>query len=319
MKKPLIVGIGDLSADIYLKDNEVVGLSGGGSIWNSLAYCAYNGCTTKAIGVCGKDLLGDFCISELKKFGVNTQEVHQIGVLPTRRMFIIESDKGDTQGSKYCPTNNQSKWYENGQFDTVYPTILDKKKGMMIADNIESGTYDCLMNAKHAGWSIGLNLAHIGALHDMSNNDIVTALSSGYDIIQLKARVLEFLLDKLELKDRMDVIKMLNCPLIIVTMGIDGWCTYYKDSDGLHARKYRVRTPELKDSTGLFDLLFGCVINTYADEMFYKQPLDYNFCEALYQAGYSVLSKTASEYGARSYNESLTETLHKNPEYYLKK
>lgn len=319
MKKPIIVGIGDLSADIFLKDNEVVGLSGGGSVWNTLVYCAYNGCTTKAIGVCGKDLLGDLCINELKKFGVNTTEVHQIGVLATRRSFITEMEKGDTLESFYCPTNNQAKWYKNYQFDTVYPAILDKKKGLMIADNIETGTYECLMNAKKAGWTIGLNLAHIGNLRDMSNNDILEALSGGYDILQLKSRVLEFLLDRLELNDRMDVIKKLNCPMIIVTSGLDGWCAYYKDDDGLHARKYRVRTPELKDSTGLFDLLFGCVIDTYADEMFYKQPLDYNFCEALFQAGYSVLSKAASEYGARSYGEALTETLHKNPEYYLKK
>lgn len=307
-KNVTIVGIGDLSADIYVKDDLIMGISGGGSVWNSLVNAASLGCPAKAIAIAGRDALGSLCVADLAAHGVDTSEVKLMTSLSTRRSFFTVGAHQEVQGSFYCPTNKKKNWYSAYQFDTVYPSVLDQDKGILISDNLEDNEFECLLEAQKAGWQTAVNMSHIGHFRDESNRDLLAALAQKFDMIQIKARVLDYFLDRFELTDRLDFVKMTGARLVIVTMGKDGWCIYYKDESGYHARKYRVNTTELRDATGFWDALFGCAVATAATPRFHGDSLGSDYSEALYACASTVLPRAMASFGARGHLTPLDAT-----------
>jgi sugar/nucleoside kinase (ribokinase family) len=104
-----VVGIGDLVLDIMYLNNNLVGVDGGGSVWNLLCNVAHEGGESYAFGVCGNDNAGKIAINSLKDAGVLTESV-LIKNIRTKRIHENVL-RNHTDPSLICPMCDKMSWY----------------------------------------------------------------------------------------------------------------------------------------------------------------------------------------------------------------
>ena len=294
--------ISDLVLDIYYDENmNYIGCDGGISSLNIICNLSNFGFNTKCYGVCGNDYYGKMAIKSLKDCKVKT-DIDICNLIKTRAYHIrrvIENNKYCFRSIKYCPFCNKSSWYDESYINEKKMINKIKDNEILIFDNL------CDKNQYIINKTKNIKLLDLG-LYDEFNNlsptRIISKISNNFEIINLNQRVEKYLIERLRLKDDIELYKVLNAKLLIITRGKDGCDLVYRNK--VYSYPIYKETIEVDDS-GAGDILFSTIIKNWALNNFKMSSSKFNnwMKEAMNNA-----SKIITLIGSRS----LIKDLYKN-------
>lgn len=280
------IGIGDLVLDCYLKNNEVIYMSGGKSFANIVFNLKYLGNISKIYGCCGNDKAGDMCLESLNAIGVDTIGVNRINK-PTRKFYIYGDNYSITK--KAHPVTEIKTWYNSSQIDTEKIILNIASEDVLIFDNLCSSNLK-IVNNKFKTNDILIDIGYINSFKYLSKENIIDMLSQKFKIINMNERVEKFMLNKFKYNSVIDLKEMLKCELLIVTRGKKG--SDFVTNGNIYNKKIDNPTEEI-DPNGPGDMFFASVINDY-----YKGIRDYN---DIFNNALKLTSKVVQNIGSRSY------------------
>ena len=131
---------------------------------------------------------------------------------------------------------------------------------------------------------------------------IISKIRNNFYLVNLNERVEKYLLDKLNLKDDVELLKVFNAKLLIITRGKRGCDLVYRNK--IYSYKIDKETIEVDDS-GAGDILFSTIIKNWANNNYQLSSSKFNnwINEAMNNA-----SKIITLIGSRS----LIKDLYKN-------
>ena len=265
--------ISDLVLDIYYDENlKYIGCDGGITALNITCNLSKFGFNTKCYGVCGNDHYGHIAIKSLKDCKVKT-DIDICNSIKTRAYHIrkvIEDNKYCFRSIKYCPFCLKSSWYEESYINEV--NILNKIKDneILIFDNLNNKNQYIINKTNN------IKLIDLGSFDDFINCSsirIISKISNNFYMINLNQRVEKYLLDKLKLKDDIELYKVLNCKLLIITRGKEGSSLVYRNR--IYNYLIEKETVEVDDS-GAGDIFFSTIIKNWALNNYKLSSIKFN-------------------------------------------
>ena len=217
-----IVGIGDLVCDIYYDENlKIIGAFGGVSSCNIICNLQYMGFDTYIYGSCGDDYLGKICIDSLNDCNVKN-DIKIIDNISTKAYHILkikENNRDVFRSIKYCPNCRKNSWYDNSYIDIENILKNIREDDILLFDNLNSKNQYIIDNSRN------FKLLDLGTYYEfekLSNEEIIEKLSNKFEIINLNERVEKFLITRFNCKNLLNLYKIINSKLIIVTRGVRG-------------------------------------------------------------------------------------------------
>ena len=255
-----IVGIGDLVCDIYYDENlNIIGAFGGISVFNIICNLQNMGFSTYAIGACGNDYLGKICIDSLNDCNV-LNDIKIVKNINTKAYHIIkrkENNHDVFRSIKYCPFCKKNSWYDRSYIDknSVLKNILSDD--IIIFDNLNNRNQYIIDNTNNYKL---LDLGTYDEFENISNEKIIKKIKNKFEIINLNERVEKYLIKRLNCEDVIDLSKIINTKLLIVTRGINGNDFIYQGKK--YSYPLRKIVNEVDDS-GAGDAFFSVIIKNW--------------------------------------------------------
>lgn len=253
--------IGDLVLDIYYDEKlNYIGCDGGITSANIVANLSSFGLNTKCYGVCGNDYYGKLAIKSLKDCNVKV-DIKKLSSINTRAYFIrrVNIDgKMCFKSIKYCPFCKKSSWYLDS---SIYEKDIIKKiknNEILIFDNLNSKNQFIINNTNNLKL---LDLGLYDELYNLSNLEIISKLNNNFEIVNLNQRVEKFLIERLNLKDDIELLNIIKCRLLIITRGDKGCDLIYRNKKYTYPLK---KIEEEVDDSGAGDLFFSTIIKNWA-------------------------------------------------------
>jgi sugar/nucleoside kinase (ribokinase family) len=251
----------DLVLDIYYDEKlNYIGCDGGITAANIVANLSSFGLNTKCYGVCGNDYYGNLAIKSLKDCNVKV-DIKKLSSISTRAYFIrrvLVDGKMCFKSIKYCPFCKKSSWYDDS---CIYEKEILKKitnKEILIFDNLNSKNQYIINNTNNLKL---LDLGLFDELDNLSNMQIISKLNNNFEIVNLNQRVENFLLERLNLKDDIELLNIIKCKLLIITRGDKGCDLIYRNKKYTYPLK---KVEEEIDDSGAGDLFFSTIIKNWA-------------------------------------------------------
>lgn len=255
-----IVGIGDLISDIYYDDElNIIGGAGGGSFANIICNLQNMGFETYLYGACGNDYLGKVCIRSLDDCKVKN-DIKIINNIDTKTYHILkikENDRDIFRSIKYCPFCKKSSWYDESYIDELDILKKIKKDDILLFDNLNSRNQYIVDNTKNIKL---LDLGTYYEFQELTKNEIIKKLNNNFEIINLNERVEKYLITKLNCKNLLNLYRLINPKLMIVTRGVRGNDFVYLGDIYTYPLKEVIM--EVDDS-GAGDAFFSTVIKNW--------------------------------------------------------
>lgn len=291
----IVVSIGDLVLDYYYKNGKLIGADGGMSSHNIIANLAKKKISTAVYGVSGNDIQGKIANLSLKKLNVDVSKVLIKDNIKTR-CFHVSYDEEGFISKKRCPKCNEKKWYEESQIDIEYITKNIQNDDILVFDNLNDKNIEIIKNVSNKKIiDIGLYFE----FENLSKEDIINKLNNGFEIINFNERVSNYLLDKLNLKNNIELYNLLKAKLVTITRGENGAIFIY------NSKEYKFNLKDngnVIDSSGAGDAFISSIIFDYIKN-------SYEFNEELfpkwYEKSIKLTSKVVSNFGARGHLNSL--------------
>ena len=289
----IVVSIGDLVLDYYYKNGKLIGADGGMSSHNIIANLAKKKISTAVYGVSGNDIQGKIANLSLKKLNVDVSKVLIKDNIKTR-CFHVSYDEEGFISKKRCPKCNEKKWYEESQIDIEYITKNIQNDDILVFDNLNDKNIEIIKNVSNKKI---IDIGQYFEFENLSKEDIINKLNNGFEIINFNERVSNYLLDKLNLKNNIELYNLLKAKLVTITRGENGAIFIY------NSKEYKFN---LKDngnvSSGARDAFISSIIFDYIKN-------SYEFNEELfpkwYEKSIKLTSKVVSNFGARGHLNSL--------------
>ena len=251
----------DLVLDIYYDEKlNYIGCDGGITAANLVVNLSSFGFNTKCYGVCGNDSYGKLAIKSLKDCKVKA-DIKKLSSINTRAYHIRRIDVNGKlcfRSIKYCPFCKKSSWYEDS---LIYEKDILKKindNEILIFDNLNIKNQYIINNTDNLKL---LDLGLYDDLENLSNLEIISKLNNNFEIINLNQRVEKFLIERLNLKDDLELLKIINCKLLIITRGVEGCDLIYRNKKYTYPLK---KIEEEIDDSGAGDLFFATIIKNWA-------------------------------------------------------
>ena len=290
-----VVSIGDLVLDYYYKNGKLIGVDGGMSSHNIIANLAKKKISTAVYGVSGNDIQGKIANLSLKKLNVDVSKVLIKDNIKTR-CFHVSYDEEDFISKKRCPKCNEKKWYEESQIDTEYITKNIQNDDILVFDNLNDKNIEIIKNVSNKKI---IDIGQYFEFENLSKEDIINKLNNGFEIINFNERVSNYLLDKLNLKNNIELYNLLKAKLVTITRGENGAIFIY------NSKEYKFNLKDngnVIDSSGAGDAFISSIIFDYIKN-------SYEFNEELfpkwYEKSIKLTSKVVSNFGARGHLNSL--------------
>ena len=294
--------ISDLVLDIYYDENlKYIGCDGGISALNITCNLANYGFNTKCYGVCGNDYYGKLCIKSLKDCNVKT-DIDISNSIKTRAYHIrrvIEDNKYCFRSIKYCPFCKKSSWYDESYIDEIKITKKIKDNEILIFDNLNNKNQYIINKTSN------IKLLDLGLYDDFINYSptrIISKISNNFYLVNLNQRVEKYLLEKLNLADDIELYKVFNCKLLIITRGKKGCDLVYRNK--IYNYPILKETVEIDDS-GAGDIFFSTIIKNWVLN-------NYKISSKKFNNWVSEASKNASKIITLIGSRTLIKDLYKN-------
>lgn len=290
-----VVSIGDLVLDYYYKNGKLIGVDGGMSSHNIIANLAKKKISTAVYGVSGNDIQGKIANLSLKKLNVDVSKVLIKDNIKTR-CFHVSYDEEGFISKKRCPKYNEKKWYEESQIDIEYITKNIQNDDILVFDNLNDKNIEIIKNVSNKKI---IDIGQYFELENLSKEDIINKLNNGFEIINFNERVSNYLLDKLNLKNNIELYNLLKAKLVTITRGENGAIFIYNSKE----YKFNLKDNDnVIDSSGAGDAFISSIIFDYIKN-------SYEFNEELfpkwYEKSIKLTSKVVSNFGARGHLNSL--------------
>lgn len=290
-----VVSIGDLVLDYYYKNGKLIGVDGGMSSHNIIANLAKKKISTAVYGVSGNDIQGKIANLSLKKLNVDVSKVLIKDNIKTR-CFHVSYDEEGFISKKRCPKCNEKKWYEESQIDTEYITKNIQNDDILVFDNLNDKNIEIIKNVSNKKI---IDIGQYFEFENLSKEDIINKLNNDFEIINFNERVSNYLLDKLNLKNNIELYNLLKAKLVTITRGENGAIFIY------NSKEYKFNLKDngnVIDSSGAGDAFISSIIFDYIKN-------SYEFNEELfpkwYEKSIKLTSKVVSNFGARGHLNSL--------------
>lgn len=290
-----VVSIGDLVLDYYYKNGNLIGVDGGMSSHNIIANLAKKKISTAVYGVSGNDIQGKIANLSLKKLNVDVSKVLIKDNIKTR-CFHVSYDEEGFISKKRCPKCNEKKWYEESQIDIEYITKNIQNDDILVFDNLNDKNIEIIKNVSNKKI---IDIGQYFEFENLSKEDIINKLNNGFEIINFNERVSNYLLDKLNLKNNIELYNLLKAKLVTITRGENGAIFIY------NSKEYKFNLKDngnVIDSSGAGDAFLSSIIFDYIKN-------SYKFNEELfpkwYEKSIKLTSKVVSNFGARGHLNSL--------------
>lgn len=290
-----VVSIGDLVLDYYYKNGKLIGVNGGMSSHNIIANLAKKKISTAVYGVSGNDIQGKIANLSLKKLNVDVSKVLIKDNIKTR-CFHVSYDEEGFISKKRCPKCNEKKWYEESQIDIEYITKNIQNDDILVFDNLNDKNIEIIKNVCNKKI---IDIGQYFEFENLSKEDIINKLNNGFEIINFNERVSNYLLDKLNLKNNIELYNLLKAKLVTITRGENGAIFIY------NSKEYKFNLKDngnVIDSSGAGDAFISSIIFDYIKN-------SYEFNEELfpkwYEKSIKLTSKVVSNFGARGHLNSL--------------
>ena len=290
-----VVSIGDLVLDYYYKNGKLIGVDGGMSSHNIIANLAKKKISTAVYGVSGNDIQGKIANLSLKKLNVDVSKVLIKDNIKTR-CFHVSYDEEGFISKKRCPKCNEKKWYEESQIDIEYITKNIQNDDILVFDNLNDKNIEIIKNVSNKKI---IDIGQYFEFENLSKEDIINKLNNGFEIINFNERVSNYLLDKLNLKNNVELYNLLKAKLVTITRGENGAIFIY------NSKEYKFNLKDngnVIDSSGAGDSFLSSIIFDYIKN-------NYEFNEELfpkwYEKSIKLTSKVVSNFGARGHLNSL--------------
>lgn len=290
-----VVSIGDLVLDYYYKNGKLIGVDGGMSSHNIIANLAKKKISTAVYGVSGNDIQGKIANLSLKKLNVDVSKVLIKDNIKTRCFHVSYDEKGFIS-KKRCPKCNEKKWYEKSQIDIEYITKNIQNDDILVFDNLNDKNIEIIKNVSNKKI---IDIGQYFEFENLSKEDIINKLNNGFEIINFNERVSNYLLDKLNLKNNIELYNLLKAKLVTITRGENGAIFIY------NSKEYKFNLKDngnVIDSSGAGDAFISSIIFDYIKN-------SYEFNEELfpkwYEKSIKLTSKVVSNFGARGHLNSL--------------
>lgn len=291
----IVVSIGDLVLDYYYKNGKLIGVDGGMSSHNIIANLAKKKISTAVYGVSGNDIQGKIANLSLKKLNVDVSKVLIKDNIKTR-CFHVSYDEEGFISKKRCPKCNEKKWYEESQIDIEYITKNIQNDDILVFDNLNDKNIEIIKNVSNKKI---IDIGQYFEFENLSKEDIINKLNNGFEIINFNERVSNYLLDKLNLKNNIELYNLLKAKLVTITRGENGAIFIY------NSKEYKFNLKDngnVIDSSGAGDAFISSIIFDYIKN-------SYEFNEELfpkwYEKSIKLTSKVVSNFGARGHLNSL--------------
>ena len=291
----IVVSIGDLVLDYYYKNGKLIGADGGMSSHNIIANLAKKKISTAVYGVSGNDIQGKIANLSLKKLNVDVSKVLIKDNIKTR-CFHVSYDEEGFISKKRCPKCNEKKWYEESQIDIEYITKNIQNDDILVFDNLNDKNIEIIKNVSNKKI---IDIGQYFEFENLSKEDIINKLNNGFEIINFNERVSNYLLDKLNLKNNIELYNLLKAKLVTITRGENGAIFIY------NSKEYKFNLKDngnVIDSSGARDAFISSIIFDYIKN-------SYEFNEELfpkwYEKSIKLTSKVVSNFGARGHLNSL--------------
>lgn len=290
-----VVSIGDLVLDYYYKNGKLIGVDGGMSSHNIIANLAKKKISTAVYGVSGNDIQGKIANLSLKKLNVDASKVLIKDNIKTR-CFHVSYDEEGFISKKRCPKCNEKKWYEESQIDIEYITKNIQNDDILVFDNLNDKNIEIIKNVSNKKI---IDIGQYFEFENLSKEDIINKLNNGFEIINFNERVSNYLLDKLNLKNNVELYNLLKAKLVTITRGENGAIFIYNSIE----YKFNLKdNGNVIDSSGAGDAFLSSLIFDYIKN-------NYEFNEELFSKWYEksikLTSKVVSNFGARGHLNSL--------------
>ena len=290
-----VVSIGDLVLDYYYKNGKLIGVDGGMSSHNIIANLAKKKISTAVYGVSGNDIQGKIANLSLKKLNVDVSKVLIKDNIKTR-CFHVSYDEEGFISKKRCPKCNEKKWYEESQIDIEYITKNIQNDDILVFDNLNDKNIEIIKNVSNKKI---IDIGQYFEFENLSKEDIINKLNNDFEIINFNERVSNYLLDKLNLKNNIELYNLLKAKLVTITRGENGAIFIY------NSKEYKFNLKDngnVIDSSGAGDAFLSSLIFDYIKN-------NYEFNEELfpkwYEKSIKLTSKVVSNFGARGHLNSL--------------
>lgn len=290
-----VVSIGDLVLDYYYKNGKLIGVDGGMSSHNIIANLAKKKISTAIYGVSGNDIQGKIANLSLKKLNVDVSKVLIKDNIKTR-CFHVSYDEEGFISKKRCPKCNEKKWYEESQIDTEYISNNIQNDDILVFDNLNDKNIEIIKNVSNKKI---IDIGQYFEFENLSKEDIINKLNNDFEIINFNERVSNYLLDKLNLKNNIELYNLLKAKLVTITRGENGAIFIY------NSKEYKFNLKDngnVIDSSGAGDAFISSIIFDYIKN-------SYEFNEELfpkwYEKSIKLTSKVVSNFGARGHLNSL--------------
>ena len=290
-----VVSIGDLVLDYYYKNGKLIGVDGGMSSHNIIANLAKKKISTAVYGVSGNDIQGKIANLSLKKLNVDVSKVLIKDNIKTR-CFHVSYDEEGFISKKRCLKCNEKKWYEESQIDIEYITKNIQNDDILVFDNLNDKNIEIIKNVSNKKI---IDIGQYFEFENLSKEDIINKLNNDFEIINFNERVSNYLLDKLNLKNNIELYNLLKAKLVTITRGENGAIFIY------NSKEYKFNLKDngnIIDSSGAGDAFLSSIIFDYIKN-------SYEFNEELfpkwYEKSIKLTSKVVSNFGARGHLNSL--------------
>lgn len=290
-----VVSIGDLVLDYYYKNGKLIGVDGGMSSHNIIANLAKKKISTAVYGVSGNDMQGKIANLSLKKLNVDVSKVLIKDNIKTR-CFHVSYDEEGFISKKRCPKCNEKKWYEESQIDIEYITKNIQNDDILVFDNLNDKNIEIIKNVSNKKI---IDIGQYFEFENLSKEDIINKLNNDFEIINFNERVSNYLLDRLNLKNNIELYNLLKAKLVTITRGENGAIFIYNSKE----YKFNLKVNcNVIDSSGAGDAFLSSIIFDYIKN-------NYEFNEELfpkwYEKSIKLTSKVVSSFGARGHLNSL--------------
>lgn len=290
-----VVSIGDLVLDYYYKNGKLIGVDGGMSSHNIIANLAKKKISTAVYGVSGNDIQGKIANLSLKKLNVDVSKVLIKDNIKTR-CFHVSYDEEGFISKKRCPKCNEKKWYEESQIDIEYITKNIQNDDILVFDNLNDKNIEIIKNVSNKKI---IDIGQYFEFENLSKEDIINKLNNGFEIINFNERVSNYLLDKLNLKNNIELYNLLKAKLVTITRGENGAIFIY------NSKEYKFNLKDngnVIDSSGAGDAFLSSIIFDYI-----KNSYEFNkeLFPKWYEKSIKLTSKVVSNFGARGHLNSL--------------
>lgn len=285
---------GDLIADCYYLDDKLLGIDGGSSRFNVIANLAGMSCKNSIIGGCGNDKKGKNIVKKMKELNMDTSQIFFRNA--KTKAYYLSVDKAKLPKityncSKKSPKDGKTAWYDDNLEDISYYHSKAKDNDVIVLDDLDELSLAIINMFKCDKM---LDVGKTSQLERLRDDQIL-GLKNKIKILQLNERVVPYLMQRFECRNLLEISKLFQPKLLIVTHGKDG--ADFVFGDKVYKKKLDNSANEV-DATGAGDAFLSVFIKKYYDNL---EQVDYDFIDDTFEEAVKLTSKVVGYVGARGH------------------